>query len=50
MFGGSNKMEINDMGVDYVDEEYETRMVAFEMDCNDGKGVAEACTCILILL
>ena len=26
-----------------VDEEYETRMAGFEIDCNDGKGEAMAC-------
>mmetsp|Transcript_1445 Transcript_1445/g.2773 ORF Transcript_1445/g.2773 Transcript_1445/m.2773 type:complete len:228 (-) Transcript_1445:249-932(-) len=26
-----------------IDEEYEERMIAFEMDCNEGKGVPEAC-------
>lgn len=26
-----------------VDEEYETKMVGFESDCNDGKGDAMSC-------
>ena len=31
-------MEINEIGQDY-----ENRMLAFEMDCNDGKGVPKSC-------
>lgn len=31
------------LGMNYVDEEYETRMLSFEMDCNEGKGAPEAC-------
>lgn len=31
------------MNLEKVDEEYETKMVAFESDCNDGKGVPLAC-------
>ena len=29
--------------MDLVDEAYETKMAAFEADCNDGKGEAVAC-------
>lgn len=38
-----DKGQVITQGVDYIDEEYDTRMVAFEMDCNDGKGAPEAC-------
>jgi cytochrome c oxidase assembly factor 7 len=31
------------MDLTRVDEEYETKMAAFELDCNDGKGEPSAC-------
>jgi hypothetical protein len=31
------------MELNRVDEAYETKMAAFEVDCNDGKGEAMAC-------
>ena len=38
-------MELPD-GMNLVDDEYEDKMAAFEIDCNGGKGVAKACTCV----
>ena len=31
------------MPMERVDEEYDTKMVGFEIDCNDGKGSAATC-------
>lgn len=41
--GNSNSGDRVDFQLDRVDEAYETKMVAFESDCNDGKGDPTAC-------
>jgi hypothetical protein len=33
----------DNMALNRIDDEYETKMAGFEVDCNDGKGEPEAC-------
>lgn len=34
---------MSDLGLEFVDDDYVTKMVGFEVDCNDGKGSVQAC-------
>jgi hypothetical protein len=40
-------IEFKKMKLNKIDENYENKMVAFESDCNDGKGEAIACHHVL---